>query len=268
MSNESSLALRKHATSLTEKLTVYGPVVVTVCVLLVQTFFPSTVDKLPLSATTAILAGSIIFMIWHVEEVLNESTEAISRQEARLSELEATQERFLLAATTTTKDTLAAAFGRVCEERPRVGTLRVFAISSQQILSFFKFHTMTVEHCILLLRGFDSATTKNAAFIQQIKLVVADWTRLQKEGRIKKLEIRHYNFHPTEYEVIFDRDHLILGLYDSDPTDYSGVVVRDPIVMRGSTDSARMVITEFVERFDRFWSVCEQHHGPNTLDHL
>jgi hypothetical protein len=247
------------------RITSYGPLVATIAILLVQTFFPSRLEALPLTATLAILTASVVFLVWHVETTLIASKRSLTDLALRMNQLESTQFAFIVATTCMSQLRLGAAFAVIAAKTPRVGHLRIYAISSQQILSFLKFNDIMVEKCQILLRTFESNDAPHKDFLNQIRLVVADWHYLHKSGRIAELEIRHYDFFPTEYECIFDRDHLILGLYDSDPEDYSEVRVRDPILIRGTSDTGRIVISEFADRFDQLFEICAVHHGPNTI---
>ena len=249
-----------------ERVTAYGPLVVTAIILIVQTFFPSALEALPLSATSAILAGSVIFLVWHVESTLLETKQSMTNMQLQIEKLETTQKAFINSTTSLSQTRLGEAFAMIAASTPRIGHLRIYAISSQQILSFLKFNDITIEKCQILLRAFDPGDKQHHDFLNQIRLVVADWRRLHSSGRIGELEIRHYDFFPTEYECIFDREHLILGLYDSDPEDYSEVRVRNPILIRGTSDSGRIMISEFANRFDELFEVCATHHGPNTID--
>lgn len=248
-----------------QRIIAYGPVVLTAVILIIQTMFPSVLSALPLTATSAILAGSVIFLVWHVETTLIVSSRSLKELQGRIEQLESTQAAFILSSTSLSQVRLASAFATISEATPRVGHLRIFAISSQQILSFLKFHDITIEKCQILLRTFESDDVVHKDFLNQIRLVVADWHRLHESGRIADLQIRHYDFFPTEYECIFDKEHLILGLYDSDPDDYSEVRVRDPTLVRGTSDAGRIMISEFADRFDRLFEVCANHHGPNTI---
>jgi hypothetical protein len=148
----------------------------------------------------------------------------------------------------------------------RIGTLRVFAISSQQILSFMRFENFQVDKCMLLLRGFGTEDSTHSEFANQIILAARDWHRMAAEGKINNLIIRSYDFHPTEYQVIFDDRGMLTGLYDSDPTDYSEVKVRSPLYVDGSTGDGRTVIGEYQQRFDQLFQVCALHHGKNSYD--
>jgi len=258
-SNESRLVI-------IERVTAFGPVFVTAVILLLQTFFPTVLEDLPLTATIAILAGSVIFLVWHVETTLIKSNKLLTDMRLRIEMLESTQKAFINSTTSLSQCRLGEAFATIATATPRIGHLRIYAISSQQILSFLKFNDITVEKCQILIRAFEPEDKIHLDFLNQIRLVVADWRHLHKSGRIAELEIRYYDFFPTEYECIFDREHLILGLYDSDPEDYSEVRVRDPILICGTSDAGRITISEFVDRFDKLFEVCATHHGVNTID--
>jgi hypothetical protein len=145
----------------------------------------------------------------------------------------------------------------------RIEELRVFAISSQQILSFVKHQEFTINRCTLLVRAFSPRDKQHADFQGQIKLVVSDWRRLQQAGVIGELHIRSYDFLPTEYECIFDDSLLVLGLYESDPDDYSEVKVLPPTVVDGSSPAGRQMIELYRTRFDKLFETCAGHHGAN-----
>jgi hypothetical protein len=244
-----------------QRLTAYGPIVVTALILTVQAVFPNFIQALPVEASIALLAGSVVFLVWHVEMSLVATRAGLAQLETGVVVLEGTQRDFIQASSSLSQARLGRMFAEVATASPRVGRLRIFAISSQQILSFVKFHDISIEKCELLVRSFDPSDAAHKDFHNQIRLVVADWHRLKTSGRIGELEVRTYDFFPTEYECIFDRDHLILGLYDSDPSDYSEVSVRDPLLIRGTSDGGRLMISEFAERFDHLFEVCRTHHG-------
>jgi hypothetical protein len=278
------------------RVSAYLPIFLTSLLLLLQNFFPSVLTSFTPTTGISIVGISIVGLVWHIEKVLLESTKALrefssnartslelgaraigsqisvsstdtvghlTQLGARVKELERIQEDFIGATAVLSPMDLPNAFKAISDERPIVSHLRIIAISSQQVLSFFQFHKMRAERCEILLRSFAQEDTPNRPFREQIRLCVSDWRKLEREGKIKSLTVRRYNFHPTEYECIFDDTHLILGLYDSDPADYSGVKVRDPFVIRNRSDAGRLMITEFIRRFDRLMEVCATHHGLN-----
>ena len=85
--------------NLMQRILSYGPLAVTAGILIVQTFIPDWLDLLPLSATLAILAGSVIFLVWHVEGSLVKSENTISALQNRINELESTQAAFIQSTT-------------------------------------------------------------------------------------------------------------------------------------------------------------------------
>jgi len=129
-----------------------------------------------------------------------------------------------------------------------------------------RFEDFTIDKCILLLRGFKDGDAEHAEFESQIILAVRDWQRLAKDGKISQLLIRSYDFLPTEYQVIFDDRAMLLGSYESDPTDYSEVKVRQPFYIDGANMDGRSMINDYRERFDALFAVCECNHGANHYE--
>jgi len=248
-----------------KRVITYTPLAATVLVLIIQNFFPSFFNDLSFQITSAIIASCTVCLVWHVETHLTKSTQSLGGLETRIHTLETTQETFIQSVKSLKQMQLGEAFSVIAKTSPRVEHLRIFAISSLQILSFFKFNDIRADKCQILLRGFEENDTDHQDFLNQIKLICSDWQYLHKTNRILELEIRHYDFLPTEYEVIFDNEYLIFGLYDSDPTDYSGVSVRNPVLVDSKTDAGRIMVSEFANRFDNLFKTCETHHGPCTL---
>lgn len=247
----------------------YLPLAGTVVVLLVATFDSSLLDKIPLSLLLAIMAVSFVFVAVHLEQRLSGvqgSVDALARSAAeRLSTLEGTQRSYLEAITPfLITSSLAEAFNRALRGRDRIGHLRVYAISSQQVFSFVSNSQVMVDRCSLLIQGFPS--DDNSDFARHVRLVARDWRRLKDLGRIRDLEIQSYDYFPTDYEILIDSDALILGLFDYDPSNYSKVNLRAATLVKGSSPEAKNLIIEFRNRFDGLFNACKTAHGPNSYE--
>lgn len=55
----------------------------------------------------------------------------------------------------------------------------------------------------------------------------------------------------TEYQVIFDDDYMILGIYHPEPSDPSSVVIKSsPLVITTELKEGKKIIQTYIERFD------------------
>lgn len=262
-------AMNPKAVRLLQLTSTYLPLAGTVIILLLQTFFSSLLDAVSLPLLLAIMAVSFVFVAVHLEQRLGglqTSVETLDQDVSkRVSTLEETHRAYLEATIPAFRTgSLAAAFDRALSGRDRIGHLRVYAISSQQIFGFISNSTVTVDRCSLLIQGFP--LDDKSDFAHQVRLNAHDWRKLAKAGRIRDLEIHSYDYFPTDYEVLIDSDALIFGLFDYDPDGYSKVSLRAATLFEGTTPDAEKLILEFRDRFDRMFKDCETAHGPNPYE--
>ena len=249
------------------RLSTYLPLIGTCFLLIVTTFNSDVLKFVPMNLMLAIIALSFILLTVHLENRTEILTDEVVSLRRSLDEQQALRQRELDALIPSIRhSSLGDAFADLAQQQRRWGDIRILAISSAQILSFFRFHNFYADKCTLLLRGFPEGDSGNADFANQIKLVVQDWRGLVKSGRLRELEVATYDFLPTEYNVIFGDDLLFAGLYEPDPEDYSGVRVRGVGLIRGSTLEGRAVIGDYTERFDAFYASCTTgKHGSPIL---
>jgi hypothetical protein len=254
-----------------ERVSTYLPLIGTAVLLLISTFAEGVLKSVPIAILLAIMATSFVLTAVHLESNLAGAKDELSQTRhdvqdlgQRIDRLESTQADYLRSAQPDLRVMeLGDGFRVMSERNPRIGHLRIYAISSQQILSFLRFYPFHVEKCSVLLRGFPDDDAQHRDFASQIKLAVRDWRAMVPAGRIDDLSIRSYDFFPTEYECIFDGGSLLLGLYDSDPDDYSEVRVRGVTLIEASTPAGQQVVNQYIERFDNLFATCASAHGPD-----
>jgi hypothetical protein len=251
---------------LLQKASTYLPLIGTVIILLIATFDSNIFKYVSISLLLAIMAVSFVLTAVYLQTQLQETKQGLGKLTTRVGELEQVQDSYLKAMIPVIQAVSLAQGFQIVSKASRIGHLRVFAISSQQILGFVKFHGFEIERCTVLVRGFSPDDAEHRDFLSQIKLVVRDWRALERQGRIRDLAVRTYDFFPTEYECIFDDQYLLLGLYDSDPDDYSEVRVRNATLVDGVTSAGRQMIAEYTERFDNLFAVCDSHHGAFSYE--
>ncbi len=264
-------------TRLLQLMGTYLPLAGTAVVLVISTFDSSLLDEIPASLLLAIMAVSFVFVAVHLEQRLSALQTSVNRLDSgltssvadlkqalsdRISALETTHRSYLEATTPDLRtSSLAEAFDRAVRGRDRIGHLRVYAISSQQVFSFVSNSNLTVDRCSLLIQGFPPDCESD--FARHVRLIAREWRRLAGSGRIRELKIRSYDYLPTDYEVLFDSDALILGLFDYAPEDDSKVRLRAANLIDGTSPAAHSLVVEFRDRFDGLFAACETDHGPN-----
>ncbi len=198
------------------RLAAYLPLLGTAFILIFQDFFKGFLPAFTLGPAVAAMATSIILLIWYIEGALRRQEQSLDRLSDAVSRLAGEQQKISeQAAPNFRQVSLGEAFQMAADLAPRVKHLRVYAATSQQIISFLQHSGITAEKCSLLIRkpAPDLPLMKS-----QLDAAVQDWKVLADQGLVGSLEIRRYDFPPIEYEAIFDSAFLILGLYHPSTT--------------------------------------------------
>lgn len=252
---------------LLELIFAYLPAGLFVLLAALSSYFPTLLDALSQQYVLVLIGLALLSVGFRLESMFRAQVTRMDELESTTKRLAEVQERFLEhSRSAVAPSTLADGFRNQAAAGRRIGVVRVFAISSQQVLSFFKAEGLEAGTCYLLVRAFGPHASDHAEFKNQIMLAVRDWRRLAVEGKIKQLKIGSYDFFPTEYQVIFDDVRMLTGLYDSDPSDYSEVRVRQPFRVEGSSADGRAMIQAYSERFDNLFEQCRSHHGHSPYE--
>lgn len=242
-----------------ERLAVYIPLAGTAIILVIQNFFQGFLKDLSLNVAIAAISAAIILLIWYLEARVNTlrlSFDKLSGQVEHLAE----QQPLLLREGSSNFQivTLSEAFRVAASHTPQVQHLRIYSITSAQMVSFLEHSGIIVDRCSLLI---SKATSGRPLMEGQIEAALQGWRALVENGKIISLEVRRYDFFPTEYEAIFDSAFLVIGLFDPSPAQTSGARVRKPITVHANSQAGASVVSEFVERFDVMFQIC----GTETI---
>jgi len=160
------------------------------------------------------------------------------------------------------------AFTTASKKTREVGLLRIYSITGQQMYAGICHSNIKVKECRLLVQNPPPNCQKNRDTIKVVEAQIALWEQMKETGNIEKLIVRYYDFFPTEYECIFDDNHLIFGLFTPVPSAVAKVDVRMPILIRGNTDTGKQLIDEFVTRFDKLFETCTPYPSSNMPHHF
>jgi hypothetical protein len=239
------------------RLAAYLPLAGTALILILQDFVSGFLSSFTLGPAVASMAVSVILLIWYFEAALRRQEQSLGRLSAEVSRLAGEQEKIAGQAVPNFQHvSMGEAFQTAAGLVPRVKHLRVYAVTSQQIISFLQHSGITVERCSLLIR---KPTAGLPLLASQLDAAVADWTALAAGGLVGSLDIRRYDFPPLEYEVIFDSAFMILGLYDPSKAFSSyGTYVRSPFAIDSRSLAGAEMIREYSERFDFLFAWCRE----------
>ena len=155
---------------------------------------------------------------------------------------------------TFTHKILTKSLDDVSSKKKKYKKLRIYAHSSKKIFEIYDDKKIEVDTCYLLLRKFteeELADERNKDEERNIETTIKQWIDYKKNGHIKKLYLYRYNFNSTEYQVIFDEEILISGIYFPDETITSRQGVIDPIYVECNTKQCKILIKDYIKRFDK-----------------
>lgn len=153
-------------------------------------------------------------------------------------------------------------FTLVNENVESVSHMRVFANSTAIILPAFKNASFRVQKCELLVRT-SAGENKSEDFDVHVAQHISQWESLCGAGRIDELKIARYDFIPTEWQVIFDDNLMIVGLDCPDFYDLTQIHVIEPALLYGYSEETRDVIQKYISRYDDFFG---QYSKPREVE--
>lgn len=147
---------------------------------------------------------------------------------------------------------LQSAFNAILSKKKRIKTLRTYSNSSNIIQTFIRPNNIIIDHCKVMFRNLPpQEEAENKRYALELENILQRWRNLEKAGQIKKLEIVRHRYLLTEYQVIFDDDYMILGIYHPEPSDPSSVVIKSsPLVITTELKEGKKIIQTYIERFD------------------
>lgn len=228
-------------------------------ILIIQDFFQGFLKDISLNVAIAAIAAAIILLIWYLETRIIKLGTSFDHLTTQVKELAEQQPRLLREASSNFQIvTLSDAFRTAATIAPRIQHLRIYSITSAQMVSFLEHSGIIVDKCSLLI----SRPTDDRPLMEgQIQAALQGWRALVESGIINTINVRRYNFYPTEYEAIFDSAFLIVGLFHPSPSQTSGARVRNPITVHGQSSPGANIVSEFIERFDALFDFCSSEEN-------
>lgn len=131
--------------------------------------------------------------------------------------------------------------------------LRIYAISTSNLLSYFEKETFSVDHCEILIRFTNDEYYCSDSYKSEIAAKVSLWKSLVDTGRIKHLTIVGYNNLPDNYFVIFDDFLMFTDIIDFSSTDVSGQkMLIEPCWYSSADESQQKIIIRYIKHFDNY----------------
>jgi hypothetical protein len=239
------------------RLAAYLPLGGTALILILKDFVPGFLSSFTLGPAVASMAVSVVLLTWYFEAALRRQEKTLGRLPTEVARLAGEQQKAVGQAVVPNFQhvSMGEAFQMAAGLAPRVKHLRVYAVTSQQIVSFLQHSGITAERCSLLIR---KPTADLPLLASQLDASVAEWKALAGRGLVGSLQIRRYDFPPLDYEVIFDSAFMIMGLYEPSEAHSYGTNVRSPFAIDSRSLAGAEMIAEYSSRFDYLFEWCRE----------
>ncbi len=146
---------------------------------------------------------------------------------------------------------------------PQIKTIKVLANVTNAFLPAFQNSGLNVIDMQLLLRRPSMENNEmNNNYRIYFNTIVADWEKLESEDRIKKLEVKYFDFLTTDWQIIIDDRFIILGLNVPQKDNWKQFKIMDTFLIAGDSSSEKLLIAKYTDRFDKFFN----EYGSDNLN--
>lgn len=162
-------------------------------------------------------------------------------------------------------------FGKARMEKPAIGRLRVFALSSIKIEGQLRGLWVeniadSVELLLVNAKTYIAHPPPTADFSNELRNVITwGWVSLVKDNRIKNLKLRQYDFMPTEWFVIFDDDLAICGSYVFDEANIARARTSDSVFLYRKFGTGSVMLSAISKKFDELFMFYGHNFGDNEF---
>ena len=156
---------------------------------------------------------------------------------------------------------LKTAFEIIAKRCPAPDRVRIRAVTSQIIQQTLFNHDFVVGKCDVLVHQPRRGTAK--ALETNIQSVIRDWKDRHVRNNIAGLEIRRSPDLPTEYEIMFDDQVVLWGMYILDPADRTGVRFTRAKIIGATGAGNQELVNTFIERFDLLFADARHEYSSD-----
>ncbi len=145
--------------------------------------------------------------------------------------------------------------------KPKYNEVKIFANSSFKYFQAINESQIEIENVIVMVRNhnnscniqFPSDENSQKDFVHNLNQLIEDWKTLQKNGRIKNLEIRFYSFDSILHFMIIDNEILHFGLLKPIKK-FPGSELNGSVVVNSNSKNGRELISSFSVEFDAIYN--------------
>ena len=166
-----------------------------------------------------------------------------------------------------TSHDFAEAITRAFELRKNPNNVRIFALSSYKIQPLVEqlIEKGTIPSVQLLLANPDEYYhDPSDIFTQEMSLAVEwKWLDMVRNKKISRLEVRHYNFYPTEWFILLDNEVVVFGDFEFERNSVARAKTSSHVFVAGNTGAGVEVLLNMSAKFSYLFESCREEFGSN-----
>ena len=169
-----------------------------------------------------------------------------------------------------TSHDFAEAITRAFELRKNPNNVRIFALSSYKIQPLVEqlIEKGTIPSVQLLLANPDEYYhDPSDIFTQEMSLAVEwKWLDMVRNKKISRLEVRHYNFYPTEWFILLDNEVVVFGDFEFERNSVARAKTSSHVFVAGNTGAGVEVLLNMSAKFSYLFESCREEFGSNRYN--
>jgi hypothetical protein len=161
----------------------------------------------------------------------------------------------------------ATSISRAFDLRKNPSSVRIFALSSykiqplvEQLIDKGTIHTVQ----LLLANPDEYYHDPSEIFSQEMSLAVEwKWLDMVRNRKISHLEVRHYNFYPTEWFILLDSEVAVFGDFDFEKNSVARAKTSNHVFVASNTGAGVEILLNLSTKFDYLFESCREEFGSN-----
>ncbi len=134
--------------------------------------------------------------------------------------------------------------------------IRIYALSTNMIQPIFKSMNIKADYCSILVYTPENRSDNSNVDIYQnnLSMLRSEWSNLKEDAFFKQVEIKGYDFTPTEFMILFDEKVVIIGHYIFNDNRFPMCDVQEPYVLTNDQLNNKILIEKYISLYESIYS--------------
>lgn len=148
-------------------------------------------------------------------------------------------------------------------------TIRIFALSSYKIQPLIEqmIDKSSLDSVQLLLANPNEFyADPSEIFTQELSLAVEwKWLDMVRNQKVLNLEVRQYNFYPTEWFILLDDEVVVFGDFEFDKHSVARARTSQSVFVAANNGAGSDILKNCSRKFELLYDACKEEFGTNRF---